>query len=134
MEEREVGANVKGPALASEFRSKFADIVVTYHPSDIPDEVPGKGSNTRWATRWMSERELADKERLQEDDLDAIITVMDADTAFAADYFLAVSVRYLLATPRVRKNMMFVPPIIFDRNQSEVPAVTRVTDIMWCTA
>jgi hypothetical protein len=134
MEERERGAKAKAQTLAKEFRSKFADVVVTYHPSDLPDEVPGKGSNTRWATRWMAERELADKARLQEDDLDAIITVMDADTAFAADYFFAVSVRYLLSTPQIRKNMMFVPPIIFDRNQSDVPMANRVTDIMWCAA
>lgn len=30
--------------------------------------------------------------------------------------------------------MMFVPPIVFDRNCHEVPVFTRATDIFWCCA
>jgi len=141
MEQREEGSLQKGQLLASEFEGKFSDIVVTVHPADIPGEVPGKGSNTRWAARWMAEREAMKSRSTQsgmptptDTDVDAVITIMDADTAFAADYFLAVAVRYLLTSPEKRKVMMFVPPLIFDRNQSDVPAFTRVTDIMWSTA
>ena len=142
MEQREEGARRKGQQLAEEFSSRFLDITVTIHPGDIPDEVPGKGSNTRWAARWMAEREMmgqadgsqADASLGSTGNVEAIMTIMDADTAFAADYFLAAAVRYLLATPERRSLMMFVPPILFDRNQADVPAVTRVTDIMWSTA
>jgi hypothetical protein len=142
MEQREEGSLQKGQLLAAEFEGQFSNIVVTVHPADIPGEVPGKGSNTRWAARWMAEREATRSLRGTQSvtstsantDVDAVITVMDADTAFAADYFLAVAVRYLLTPPEKRKVMMFVPPLIFDRNQSDVPAFTRVTDIMWSTA
>lgn len=141
MEQREEGARRKGLQLCEEFASRFMDITVTIHPGDIPDEVPGKGSNTRWAARWMAEREMMVQTDAQAEStlgspghVEAVMTIMDADTAFAADYFLAVAVRYLLATPETRSHMMFVPPILFDRNQADVPAVTRVTDIMWSTA
>jgi hypothetical protein len=139
MEQREEGSLQKGQLLAEEFEGQFSDIVVTVHPADIKGEVPGKGSNTRWAARWMAEREATRSLRgtqsgVPTPDVDAVLTVMDADTAFAADYFLAVAVRYLLTSPEKRKVMMFVPPLIFDRNQSDVPAFTRVTDIMWSTA
>lgn len=141
MEQREEGARRKGQQLAEEFAARFLDITVTIHPGDIPDEVPGKGSNTRWAARWMAEREMmVQLDHSQTDgtpasgNVEAVMTIMDADTAFAADYFLAVAVRYLLTPPETRCHMMFVPPILFDRNQADVPAVTRVTDIMWSTA
>lgn len=152
MECREEGSLPKGELLAREFEGKFVEIAISLHPENLPGELPGKGSNVRWAARWMAERvRLAAsrasecepsspsyranwRESDEEGDIDAIITIMDADTAFAADYFAAVSVRYLLAPPDTRRNMMFVPPIVFDRNQGDVPTVVRITDIMWATA
>lgn len=59
---------------------------------------------------------------------------MDADTAFAADFFLAAAVHFATATPDMRARMMFVPPILFDRNCAEVPIFTRATDIFWSCA
>ncbi|CAO1635807.1 unnamed protein product [Sympodiomycopsis kandeliae] len=59
---------------------------------------------------------------------------MDADTAFAADFFLAAAVHFAIAKPEVRARMMFVPPILFDRNCAEVPVFTRATDIFWSCA
>lgn len=136
MEEREAGAAFKGKKLAQEFSAQFLQIIVTLHPPNILGEVPGKGSNVRWAARWAIEQHSMELESqgCSPGMCDGILTAMDADTAFAADYFLDAAVRYLLAPPATRRQMMFVPPILFDRNQGEVPAVTRVTDIMWSTA
>jgi hypothetical protein len=147
MEEREAGSRAKGELLRSQFVDQFLDISISIHPSSLPGEVAGKGSNVGWGARWLVEREFmltsADYDEDDEDDRanrshsatipDGILTVMDADTAFASDYFLAASAKYLLATPERRERMMFVPPIIFDRNQADVPGITRVTDIMWAS-
>jgi hypothetical protein len=148
MEEREAGSKQKGENLRKQFLDKFLDISVSIHPSNIPGEVAGKGSNVGWGARWLVEREFMSVTSDFDDDDDeedrvirsrstavpeGILTVMDADTAFASDYFLAASVKYLLATPEKRERMMFVPPIIFDRNQADVPGITRVTDIMWAS-
>jgi len=144
MEEREVGSLAKGETLKAKFLAKFRSIAVTIHPGDIEGELSGKGSNVRWAARYMAELECLECDPtprlplvsrvLPERIPDAVITVMDADTAFAGDYFLAVSTKYLLASPEKRRQMMFIPPLIFDRNQSDVPTVTRVTDIFWAAA
>ena len=144
MEEREVGSLAKGESLKAMFQSKFRSLTVTIHPADIEGELSGKGSNVRWAARYMAELEclecdptprLSLASRVHPERIpDAVITVMDADTAFAGDYFLAVSAKYLLASPEKRRQMMFIPPLIFDRNQSDVPTVTRVTDIFWAAA
>jgi hypothetical protein len=44
-----------------------------------------------------------------------ILTIMDADTCFAEDYFSAVAYYYCIASPAQRKLMMFAPPTVFDR-------------------
>jgi len=148
MEEREAGSRAKGDTLRTQYVDKFRDITVSIHPSGLPGEAPGKGSNVGWGARWLVEREfLANASEYDDDDddedrasrshsstiPDGILTVMDADTAFASDYFLAAAVKYLLARPEQRERMMFVPPIIFDRNQADVPGITRITDIMWAS-
>ncbi|KAG8833719.1 hypothetical protein FRC17_010182 [Serendipita sp. 399] len=143
MEEREPGARAKGESLRAQYQDRFLDISVSMHPAGLPGEVPGKGSNVGWGARWLVEREfmLADFDDDDDEDRtthsrsttipDGILTVMDADTAFSSDYFLTAAVKYLLQTPETRERMMFVPPIIFDRNQADVPGITRITDIMW---
>jgi hypothetical protein len=56
MEQREHNAEIKAMTLVQEFAKKFRSIDFTLHPSDIPGESPGKGSNVAWAARRFSER------------------------------------------------------------------------------
>lgn len=56
MEQRETNAEMKALALINEFVKKFRSIDFTIHPSDIPGESAGKGSNVAWAARKLSEK------------------------------------------------------------------------------
>lgn len=56
MEQREANVEVKALSLISEFAKKFRSIDFTLHPSDIPGESAGKGSNVAWAARKLSEK------------------------------------------------------------------------------
>lgn len=56
MEQREKNVELKAMSLVSEFIKKFRSIDFTLHPSDIPGEAAGKGSNVAWAARKLSER------------------------------------------------------------------------------
>ena len=56
MEQREHNVELKAMNLIQEFVKKFRSIDFTLHPSDIPGEAPGKGSNMAWAARKLSER------------------------------------------------------------------------------
>jgi hypothetical protein len=56
MEARESNVELKALSLVSEFVKKFRFIDFTLHPSDIPGEAAGKGSNMAWAARKASER------------------------------------------------------------------------------
>lgn len=71
METRESGAEIKALGLVSEYIKKFRFIHFTMHPSDIPGEAPGKGSNAAWAARKLSERYSIQERR------DVIITGID---------------------------------------------------------
>jgi hypothetical protein len=56
MEQREAEGETKALGLMQEFAKKFRSIDFTSHPSDIPGEAAGKGSNIGWAARKLSAR------------------------------------------------------------------------------
>lgn len=55
MEQRETEGSTKALGLVSDFAKKFHLIDYTTHPSDIPGESAGKGSNVAWAALKLSE-------------------------------------------------------------------------------
>jgi hypothetical protein len=71
MEQREHNAELKAMNLIQEFVKKFRSIDFTMHPSDIPGESPGKGSNMAWAARRLSEKYNKGKRK------DVLITGID---------------------------------------------------------
>lgn len=56
MEQREHNVETKATRLTNEFSKRFRSIDFTVHPSDIPGELAGKGSNMAWAARKLSEK------------------------------------------------------------------------------
>ncbi|KAJ3413202.1 hypothetical protein HDV05_008336 [Chytridiales sp. JEL 0842] len=126
MEDGEAGSAQKAQNLIDEYSARFLDMTYSIHPRNIPNEIRGKSSNTAWAAKhcyefWSENRECQ------------VITVMDADTCFAADYFTAVNYYFCTAPTASRKLMMFAPNTLFDRNANQVPAFVRINDIFWCT-
>jgi hypothetical protein len=75
MESRETNCDVKALDLISKYLKKFHSIDFTVHPSDIPNDSPGKSSNISWAARKASERYMS----IMRDDV--IITVIDGNYA-----------------------------------------------------
>ncbi|KAJ3306197.1 hypothetical protein HDU76_004883 [Blyttiomyces sp. JEL0837] len=124
MEESEQGAAEKGQTLMKMYINSFFDITYTIHPVGRPGEIRGKSSNVAWAACEMARRGGNYHEH-------EIVTVMDADSAFAEDYFAAVTYHYAIASPAQRRIMMFAPCTVFDRNSNHVPVFVRVTDMFW---
>ncbi|OBT90100.1 hypothetical protein VE02_02525 [Pseudogymnoascus sp. 03VT05] len=127
METRESGAEVKALGLVSEYMKKFRFIYFTMHPSDIPGEAPGKGSNAAWAARKLSERYSIEERR------DVIITGIDADSHLSSNYTALITNMHL-EYPELAQTTLYSAPILFDRNAHLVPTVVRVADILWCAA
>lgn len=73
MEQREHDAESKAQRLTNEFSKKFRSIDYTMHPSDIPGELAGKGSNMAWAARKLSEKYALAQRK------DVIVTGIDGE-------------------------------------------------------
>ncbi|KAL0474445.1 glycosyl transferase family group 2 domain-containing protein [Neurospora intermedia] len=127
MEQRETDVENKAMLLVNEFMRRFRSISFTVHPSNIPGELAGKGSNLAWAARQLSQGYTPAQRK------DVIVTGIDADSHLLANYFTLVTTMHV-AHPRTATTTLYSAPIIFDRNAHNVPAIVRVADIMWSAA
>ncbi|KAJ3092025.1 hypothetical protein HK102_011507, partial [Quaeritorhiza haematococci] len=128
MEESEQGSEEKAKMLMKRYADSFLDITFSIHPIGRPAEIRGKSSNVAWAAFEMARRYNGGLQGRQDH---VILTVMDADTCFAEDYFNSAAYHYCVASPEQRKIMMFAPCTVFDRNAKDVPIFVRVTDMFW---
>ena len=119
MEQTEDKHRTKALMLMAEFEDNFAKMMYTVHPSNIKGEMAGKASNVNFAARECYNTVDASS---------TIVTISDADTIFNQRYFL-----HMDAEMSTKKNVMFAPPILFNRNSLAVPSVVRITDIQWCS-
>jgi len=125
MEQSELQHTSKALILSAEYEDNFAQIMYTVHPPGIDGEIAGKASNVNWAARQCFEKFSGQ--------LDIIVTIADADTVFDQRYFLYMDNEMVKSTNPGSVDVMFAPPVLFNRNSLSVPSVVRVTDIQWCS-
>jgi len=125
MEKRFAGAKAKANKLVKQFKGKFGQLVVTYHPANIDGEAIGKASNEAWAAKQVK-RELIDK---NDWDINYLIaTSCDADTCFHPRYF--ASLTYHFAKNQNRYLRFWQSPIFWHNNLNRVPAPIRIVGII----
>lgn len=82
MEASELNYEIKANSLTEYFKDSFLHFIVTAHPSDIPGETRGKGSNVAYAARHGCAQMLQhgiDRKRV-------ILTVSDSDSSIPELY------------------------------------------------
>ncbi|CDS08311.1 hypothetical protein LRAMOSA02259 [Lichtheimia ramosa] len=125
MEASELGHEAKAESLAEYFKDSFLHFIVTVHPSDIPGESRGKGSNVSYATRVACSeivRRGIDRRRV-------VLTISDSDSSIPELYVNELEKAFTQADdPHF---LLYAPPIFFSRNCFDVPAAVRMTDITW---
>ncbi|RFN46966.1 glycosyl transferase gt-a type structural fold protein [Fusarium flagelliforme] len=124
MEQRESTAETKALGLIQEFAKRFRSLDFTLHPSDIPGEAAGKGSNIGWAARKLSEKYPSTLRNS---------VIVTADSHLSSNYFTILTNMHL-SYSETALTTVYSAPIIFDRNAHSVPAVVRVADILWGAA
>ncbi|MCL2174101.1 glycosyltransferase family 2 protein [Candidatus Saccharibacteria bacterium] len=102
------------------FQGKFADLLLIEHPSDLPDEVIGKGANITFAGRHFAE--YIKNKRINPDDV--IITTLDCDNRPNPKYFSYLTYEWIV-TPN-RQRVAFQPIALFTNNIWDSPAPMRV--------
>lgn len=107
--------------IQQEFSPIFAHLLVTEHPANLPDEIPGKGSNESWSAK-EAKRELIDKLGIPHKDV--LVSVFDVDTQIYPEYFGCLTYNFLTAEKPLRSSYQPIP--LFTNNIYQAPALARV--------
>ena len=100
---------------------KFAYFIVTKHPKNLPDEIPGKGSNISWAAE-EARIKILDANKIRYEDV--LVSAFDIDTRVYPQYFLCLTWNFLTAEKPYRSSYQPVP--IYNNNIWDAPAFSRV--------
>lgn len=116
------GATTEDPVLEVQRRysESFYAMLVVKHPSDLPDEVVGKGANITFAGKYL--KDYAERQGILSDNI--IVTTLDADNHPHKEYFSYVTYEYLVSP--VPQNISLQPMSIYINNIWDVPAPMRV--------
>jgi hypothetical protein len=114
------GIEATARKLQKKYGSKFKAFHITKHPSDMPNEVVGKGGNINYAgqflKKWIKEQSIPYE--------NVIITTLDCDNRPHTSYFDYVAYEYIIHEDR--KKLAYQPVSLFLNNIWDVPAPMRV--------
>lgn len=106
--------------IRKEFGESFFRILVTTHPMDLPDEIPGKGSNIHWAGHRA--QECIDELGVPYEDV--IVSSFDIDTVVHPQYFACLTYKYLTHPNPTRSS--YQPIALYNNNMWESASAIRV--------
>ncbi len=106
--------------IQERFGDAFGRLIITEHPFDLPDEIPGKGSNLNYAGHEL--KKIIDSEKIPYDQI--IVSSFDADTQPHVEYFAALTYRFLHHPNRLRAS--YQPVALYNNNIWEASPILRV--------
>jgi cellulose synthase/poly-beta-1,6-N-acetylglucosamine synthase-like glycosyltransferase len=106
--------------IAENYTGKFADIVFYTHPIDLPEEIPGKGSNIHYAE--FEFKKYVDAKGW--DYIDVIVSVFDIDTIVHSQYFAHLS--YIYNKHPRPDHSSYQPLTLYNNNLWQSPAIIRI--------
>ena len=106
--------------IKQKYSDKFFQFLITVHPKDLPDELPGKGSNTHYAA--AKAQKLIDELGL--DYSKVIVSNFDIDTCVHSQYFAYLTYKYLTHSDPTHAS--FQPIAIYNNNVWESNPIVRV--------
>ena len=112
--------------LGDQFQtSGFERIIFTIHPKDLPNEIPGKCSNSNYGLRTaVAQMGLDDNET---DNI--LVTTCDADSRFPPQYIAALTCKYLKEN-RPALTTIYQSPLFYNWKLDSLSCVTRVTGLL----
>ena len=111
----------------------------TFHPTALPGETAGKGANINWAAKGMLKKYELSLVRNHVlvtviDSMSGLLTqaqlIVSGDVHLLNQHFQILNERYP-STMRDDPYVLYVPPVVFDRNAHRVPSLVRMADMIW---
>lgn len=106
--------------IKKEFEDKFFNFIITIHPKNLPDELPGKGSNINYAG-WEVKKYI---DELGLDYEKVIVSSFDIDTCVNNQYFAYLTYMYLTSPNSTHSS--YQPIAIYNNNVWESNPIIRV--------
>jgi cellulose synthase/poly-beta-1,6-N-acetylglucosamine synthase-like glycosyltransferase len=106
--------------LEREFGGEFLRFLVTVHPADLPDEIPGKGANQHY----MGHRVQALIDELGVPYERVIVSAFDCDTVAHPQYFSCLTYKFLTHPTPTRTS--YQPMALYSNNIWEATAPVRL--------
>lgn len=110
----------KAKLLEQEFGALFSRFIVTVHPSELPDEIPGKGSNMFFAGHVA--KEYIDAQKIPYENV--IVSAFDIDTAVHPQYFSYLTYKYITTPDPLHAS--YQPIALYNNNIWESSAMIRL--------
>lgn len=110
--------------LKNTFGGDFGKFLITAHPKDLPDEIPGKGSNETYAVK-QALKLLIDANRVSYERV--LVSVFDSDTRVFPRYFSCLTYKFLTSENPTRASYQPVP--LFNNNMWEAPIYSRIPSL-----
>lgn len=107
--------------IVREYEAVFGGLFVTQHPSDIPGELAGKGSNETWAAQ-QALRELIDAKNIPRENV--VVSVFDIDTRVPPDYFNVLTHAFCTESRPLRSSYQPIP--LYTNNIQSVSVFARL--------
>lgn len=107
-------------AVRAEFEDVFGELLITEHPADLPDEIPGKGSNLHYAGRQAVELVSSRNIPIER----VLVSAFDVDTIIHPQYFAYLT--HLFLTVPNPLHASYQPIALYNNNIWESPAPVRI--------
>jgi cellulose synthase/poly-beta-1,6-N-acetylglucosamine synthase-like glycosyltransferase len=107
--------------MRKKYGSFFGHFIVTCHPANIPEEMPGKGSNIAYAAE-EARRIVLNKNHIKYSDV--VVSAFDIDTVIYQQYFECLTWNFLTADDPFKSSFQPVP--FYNNNIWHAPALSRV--------
>jgi cellulose synthase/poly-beta-1,6-N-acetylglucosamine synthase-like glycosyltransferase len=106
--------------IKQKYQGCFNNLMITVHPTNLPDEIPGKGSNLNYAG--FQAKKYVDEQGWDYDK--TIVSTFDVDTQVRSDYFSYLTYEYLTSDNPTRYS--YQPLAFYHNNIWDSNFITRV--------
>lgn len=126
-EEKTPGKEEKCIYLENRFKDAgFERIIFTIHPRGLPNEIPGKCSNSNYGLRMaVNQMKITDDDDMK----NILVTTCDADSKFPPQYIAALTWKYLQEN-QPALTTIYQSPLFYNWKLDSLSFVTRVTGLL----
>jgi len=126
-EEKTPDKEEKCRSLEQKFKDAgFERMIFTIHPRGLPNEIPGKCSNSNYGLRMaVNQMNIIDEDDMK----NILVTTCDADTKFPPEYIAALTNKYLQEN-QPALTTIYQAPLFYNWKLDSLSFVVRVTGLL----